>query len=60
MTELSRLRGSEGYAVRADEAQGSERSFRQQPQALAGNGDERTLRRRRGGVLVSTGMRRSE
>ena len=45
MTELSRLRGSEGYAVRADEAQGSERSFRQQPQALAGNGDERTLRK---------------
>ena len=29
MTELSRLRGSEGYAVRADEAQGSKASFQQ-------------------------------
>ena len=51
MTELSRLRGSEGYAVRANSqafslrgGQRSERSFRQKAQPGGGNEVERTLR----------------
>ena len=43
-----------------EEEQGSERSFRDQPQADCGNGDERTLLRRQGGVPVSTGVWRRD